>query len=131
MGGQSYTCVANTDGKYLAMKHWEANLEGKADCSANPTMSVNLYHGKCTDIFGTDFGSGKFICAADGSIYVDSCSEGETPVDVWGLMSSMETPFDSSCTADEDGGSQQFSCDNDKRYVLTQYNDDSTCKILT
>jgi len=123
----SYTCLADTDGKYLQQKSWDSNENGQRDCNATPSMKVNLYHGMCTDIFGTAFGNGKFICAQDGSIYVDACAEGEQPADVWALMSSIEQPFDSSCTADEDGDYQKISCDSDKRYAMTNYEDDSTC----
>jgi len=125
--GMSYTCLGDTDGKYLQYKSWNAESNGQVDCNATPSQTVNLYHGMCTSIFGPTFGNGKFICAKDGSIYVDSCAEGEQPADVWGLMSSIEQPFDSSCTVDEDGEYSTISCDSDKRYVMTQYDDDSTC----
>jgi len=122
--GFSYTCLAG--GKYLQQTNWKADSNGEYDCKATPSMRVNLYHGKCTDIFGAAFGNGKFICAKDGSIYVDSCAAGEQPTDVWGLMSSVEEPFDSSCTAN-DGDYSKFSCDSDKRLVMTMFEDDSTC----
>jgi len=73
-------------------------------------------------------GNGKFICADDGNIYIDSCAAGETAANVWALMSSVEMPMESGCKGDEEGSYQEMSCDSDKRVVMTDYEDDATCK---